>query len=203
MSSNFSISLYLRYLLAIILIFGLILISCSNSSKSAGSEDVEIGRVIASDVIYNLEDFTVASIKFKKLREYDVDQLPYAKSVFFGFKKFDDPIDFEMRFFDSHQEALLGVELVRERAGTPEEIKLDKDEAVFTEGLKDVRECVGSGSQRGMGGDTSGGAGVGGHCLNSKYKNYIVQGNLILLCSGMDSKDSMINCEKLLALLSE
>ncbi len=69
--------------------------------------------------------------------------------------------------------------------------------------MKDVRECVGSGSQRGMGGDTSGGAGVGGHCLNSKYKNYVIQGNFILLCHGIDPKDSLENCEKLLALLEK
>ena len=64
MSSNFSISLYLRYLLAIILIFGLILISCSDSSKSAESDDDVIGRVIASDAIYNLEDLDDELKKF-------------------------------------------------------------------------------------------------------------------------------------------
>lgn len=182
------------------LIFLILTISCS----SAGGNDdgpVVIGKVIANEVIYTLDDFTSSNVKFKKLREYSVDELAYAKSVFYGFRKFEDPIDYEIRFFDSHQDALMGESVARERAGTEDEIKLDKDEAVFTEGLKDVRECVGSGSQRGMGGDTSGGAGVGGHCLNSKYKNYVIQGNIILLCHGINAEDSMISCDNLLALL--
>ncbi|MBH60518.1 MAG: hypothetical protein CL907_05080 [Dehalococcoidia bacterium] len=178
----------------------LLIIGCSSGNDDA---PVGVGKIVTSDVIYSLDDFTGSPVKFKKSKEYSVEQLTYAKQVFFGFRKFEEPVDYEIRFFDSHNDALNGETLVRERAGTEEEIKLKKDEAVFTEGLKDVRECVGSGSQRGMGGDTSGGAGVGGHCLNSKYKNYVIQGNFILLCHGIDPKDSLENCEKLLALLEK
>lgn len=185
----------------ILITFSLILITgCSSGNDDA---PVGVGKIVTSDVIYSLDDFTGSPVKFKKSKEYSVEQLTYAKQVFFGFRKFEEPVDYEIRFFDSHDDALNGETLVRERAGTEEEIKLKKDEAVFTEGLKDVRECVGSGSQRGMGGDTSGGAGVGGHCLNSKYKNYVIQGNFILLCHGIDPKDSLENCEKLLALLEK
>ena len=178
----------------------LLIIGCSSGNDDA---PVGVGKIVTSDLIYSLDDFTGSPVKFKKSKEYSVEQLTYAKQVFFGFRKFEEPVDYEIRFFDSHNDALNGETLVRERAGTEEEIKLKKDEAVFTEGLKDVRECVGSGSQRGMGGDTSGGAGVGGHCLNSKYKNYVIQGNFILLCHGIDPKDSLENCEKLLALLEK
>ena len=163
-------------------VFAMIL-ACSSSS--GGDEDIVVhGKKIANDTIYTLEDFTSAPVKFKKLKEYDVDQLTYAKSVFYGFKKFEDPVDYEIRFFDSHQDALNGEALVRERAGTKEEITLDKDEAVFTEGLKDVRHCFGE--AQGEGGVAGGGAGIGGHCINSKYRNYVIQGNFILLCQGMD-----------------
>ncbi|MBM01820.1 MAG: hypothetical protein CL762_03785 [Chloroflexi bacterium] len=192
----------MKYIYKTILItFSLLsIIGCSSSGDDG---PVVVGKIVTSDVIYSLDDFTGSPVKFKKSKEYSVEQLTYAKEVYFGFKKFEDPVDYEIRFFDSHNDALNGEALVRERAGTEEEIKLKKDEAVFTEGLKDVRECVGSGSQRGMGGDTSGGAGVGGHCLNSKYKNYVIQGNFILLCHGIDPKDSLGNCEKLLALLEK
>ena len=106
-----------------------------------------------------------------------------------------------IRFFETHEDALMGEELVRERAGTKEEIKLDKNEAVFTEGLKDVRHCFGE--AQGEGGVAGGGAGIGGHCINSKYRNYVIQGNIILLCQGMDINASFRNCEKLLNLLNE
>ena len=182
-----------------LLVFAMIL-ACSSSS--GGSEDIVVhGKKIANDTIYTLEDFTSAPVKFKKLKEYDVDQLTYAKSVFYGFKKFEDPVDYEIRFFDSHQDALNGEALVRERAGTKEEITLDKDEAVFTEGLKDVRHCFGE--AQGEGGVAGGGAGIGGHCINSKYRNYVIQGNFILLCQGMDLSGSMRNCDNLLSLLSK
>ncbi len=181
-------------LLTLIMILG-----CSSSS--GGDEDIVHGKKIANDTIYTLEDFTSAPIKFKKLREYDVDQLTYAKSVFYGFMKFEEPVDYEIRFFDSHEDALNGESLVRERAGTKEEITLDKDEAVFTEGLKDVRHCFGE--AQGEGGVAGGGAGIGGHCINSKYRNYVIQGNFILLCQGMDLRGSMRNCDNLLSLLTK
>ncbi|MBF50834.1 MAG: hypothetical protein CL890_00690 [Dehalococcoidia bacterium] len=174
--------------------------SCSSGEDSSG-EGIILGKKISNSVTYNLEDFTSSPVKFKKLKEYDVDELNYAKNVYYGFRKFEDPVDYEIRFFDSHEDALLGEELVRERAGTKEEIKLDKNEAVFTEGLKDVRHCFGE--AQGEGGVAGGGAGIGGHCINSKYRNYVIQGNIILLCQGMDMNASFRNCEKLLNLLDK
>ena len=174
--------------------------SCSSWDDSSG-EGIILGKKISNSVTYNLEDFTSSPVKFKKLKEYDVDELNYAKNVYYGFRKFEDPVDYEIRFFDSHEDALLGEELVRERAGTKEEIKLDKNEAVFTEGLKDVRHCFGE--AQGEGGVAGGGAGIGGHCINSKYRNYVIQGNIILLCQGMDMNASFRNCEKLLNLLNK
>jgi len=179
----------------------LLIIGCSSEQSSGESSTVEVGKTVSSDVIYNLDDFTGSPVKFKKLKEYSVEELTYAKSVFYGFRKFEDPVDYEIRFFDSHESALNGEALVRERAGTKEEIKLDKDEAVFTEGLKDVRHCFGE--SQGEGGVAGGGAGIGGHCINSKYRNYVIQGNFILLCQGMDLNASMKNCDNLLSLLEK
>lgn len=181
-----------------IMISAMLFFSCSAGSDSGG-EDVILGKKVDNGIIYTLDDFTSSPVKFKKLKEYKVGQLTYAKNVFYGFRKFDDPIDYEIRFFDTHSDAVNGETLVRERAGTKDEIKLDKDEAVFTEGLKDVRHCFGE--AQGEGGVAGGGAGIGGHCINSKYRNYVIQGNIILLCQGMDMNASYRNCEKLLNLL--
>jgi len=179
----------------------LLIIGCSSEGSSDASSTLEVGKTVASDVIYTLDDFIGSPVKFKKLKEYSVEELTYAKSVFYGFRKFDEPVDYEIRFFDSHSDAVNGEALVRERAGTKEEIKLDKDEAVFTEGLKDVRHCFGE--SQGEGGVAGGGAGIGGHCINSKYRNYVIQGNFILLCQGMDLSASMKNCDNLLSLLEK
>ena len=189
------------YVTISIILLLLSIIGCSSEGSSDDSSTIEVGKIVTSDVIYSLDDFTGSPVKFKKLKEYSVEELTYAKSVFYGFRKFEDPIDYEIRFFDSHEDALNGEALVRERAGTKEEIKLDKDEAVFTEGLKDVRHCFGE--SQGEGGVAGGGAGIGGHCINSKYRNYVIQGNFILLCQGMDLNASMKNCDNLLSLLEK
>ena len=105
----------------------ILVISCSSGEDSAGDEIV-LGKKISNNNIYTLEDFTESPVKFKKLKEYNVDELNYAKSVYYGFRKFDDPVDYEIRFFETHEDALMGEELVRERAGTKEEIKLDKND---------------------------------------------------------------------------
>ena len=65
----------------------------------------------------------------------------------------------------------------------------------------DTWASVGSCAQVGKNCHISGGAGIGGHCINSKYRNYVIQGNIILLCQGMDMNASYRNCEKLLNLL--
>ncbi len=189
------------YITISIILLLLSIIGCSSEGSSDDSSTIEVGKIVTNDVIYSLDDFTGSPVKFKKLKEYSVEELTYAKSVFYGFRKFEDPIDYEIRFFDSHEDALNGEALVRERAGTKEEIKLDKDEAVFTEGLKDVRHCFGE--SQGEGGVAGGGAGIGGHCINSKYRNYVIQGNFILLCQGMDLNASMRNCDNLLSLLEK
>ena len=109
--------------------------SCSSGEDSSG-EGIILGKKISNSVTYNLEDFTSSPVKFKKLKEYDVDELNYAKNVYYGFRKFEDPVDYEIRFFDSHEDALLGEELVRERAELKKKLSLIKMKQYLPRGLK-------------------------------------------------------------------
>ena len=90
-----------------------------------------------------------------------------------------------------------------DRAGAKgEDVILDKKLATFKEGLKEARGCLGAQTQKGAGGGYfSGGAGVGGHCIHPKYKNFAVYGNVIVLCQGKEPEDSMNNCSKLISLI--
>ena len=107
------------------------------------SDDPKIERVNAVENFFTLEDFT--SSGFKKLKKYKVKDLPGATAAFYGFYKFEDPIDYELRFYNTHEDALeLGLKIAEERVGSkPEDVKIRKDDATWKEGLKEARFCTG------------------------------------------------------------
>ena len=174
------------------------IIGCSNAEESA----LQINKITETERIFSLDDFTNSG--FKKLKKYKIKDLKNSTGAFYGFYKFEDPIDYELRFYNSHPDAIeFGISLAEERAGAEgEDVILDKKLATFKEGLKDARGCLGAQTQKGAGGGYfSGGAGVGGHCIHPKYKNFVVYGNVIVLCQGKEPEDSMNNCSKLISLI--
>ena len=85
-------------------------------------------------------------IGFKKARSYKLEGLPGASDAIFGFWRIasGDPIDYELRFYESHTDAVeLGAALADEGSG--EDAVLDPDDAQYKEGVKDRRMIVGSG----------------------------------------------------------
>ena len=67
---------------------------------------------------------------------------------------------------------------------------LREDKATWTADLRERRECKG---------DTGGGpvAHHIGKCIAPKYGDYVVVGNMVLLCQGDDSKMSLQHCATL------
>ena len=83
-------------------------------------------------------------IGFKKSRSYDLEGLPGAGDAIFGFWRIasGDPIDYEVRFYANHADAVeLGTALAEEGSG-PDAV-LDDDDATYKEGVKDRRMIVG------------------------------------------------------------
>ena len=158
-----------------------------------GSSNIQ--RINASEVVFTLEDLIAGG--FKKVKTYKVKDLPGATGAYYGFY---DKTDYEIRFYQTHGDALeLGLEIAEERVGpTPEDVKIRKDDATWKEGLKEARLCTGptTGSTSG-GGTVIGAGGMGGFCVFPKYKDLIVYGNFILLCQGNDESESKKNCIKL------
>ncbi len=70
----------------LLLILFLFIFSCSSGEDSSG-EEIILGKKISNSVTYNLEDFTSSPVKFKKLKEYDVDELNYAKKCLLRFQE--------------------------------------------------------------------------------------------------------------------
>ena len=185
------------FTLIIPLIFILIIISgCSESDENAN----KIDKITDTEKIFTIDDLIKTG--FKKNKTYKTDDLPGANSAYYGFTSKKDSngkrvsVDYEVRFFDSHEDAKnIGVSLVEERVG--KEAKLTKNDATWKEGGKEARTC---------GGDSGHGKGyslvvASSTCNLAKYNDYYIYGNMILLCQGKDDLESQKNCNEILLIL--
>ena len=163
-------------------LFAATFIGCVSSSDS----DIgAIAKTTHSETIYSLEDLT--AIGFKKDKTFDVEGLTGATSAYNGFWGLDpyDRKDYEARFYPSHSHAVeFGVTFADERTGPDANIKTG--ETMWEEGAKDARACT-----RSAGGDSS-------NCRISKYGDYVIYGNMILVCQGRDSATGLEQCAALL-----
>jgi len=150
-----------------------ILISCGESESSEN----ELVIITSSEKIYTFDD--LKEIGFKKNREYDIEELPGATEAYFGFWgiKRSESKDYEIRFYSSHSDAVnLGENLAIEVSGN--DAVIAKDETSWKEGSKDRRQ-VGGGVDKGS-------LGLQATGIFPKYGNYIIYGNMIILCEGQE-----------------
>ncbi len=141
-------------------------------------------EITNNEIILNIEDFKSAG--FKSLREYkDVEEVPPLSSAFHGiFKK----MDYELRFYGNHQDAL-------NQGSEDAKLVTGKDSIVtgdvpWEDGEKDRRRC-----SRPPGQPHSG-------CnYTSKYGDFVIFENVIVMCEGKDTLESRNTCSNLLSLL--
>ena len=158
--------------------------SASVTEENVGSEDTgpTTQIVIPSDRMFAIADFENAGLKHSK--DYETDGLPAATGVSLFFWKIDGtPIQYEVRYYGSHDEAVRsGLSYAIEGAG-PEAI-IDADFARYAEGLRDRRTIV--------------------HTRASptpRYGDFVVYGNMIALCEGRDSEQGAKRCARLVEAL--
>ncbi|MFL2673488.1 MAG: DUF6810 family protein [Dehalococcoidia bacterium] len=185
----------MRITITTILFFLLtVLIACGSEESS----EIPYSQINQSEDIYTLED--IKGLGFKKGKTYKVKDLKDAESAYFGFYKkpgSKDAIDYELRFYPDHNIAISsGLEIAKERVGPY--AKLKKDEASWTEGLKDARVCGGNGGGVNTGGVGAAGDHGAGSCSSPKYNEFFVIGNMIALCQGENETESRIHCVDLL-----
>ncbi len=188
MKQNTLHSKKLLILLLVTAAISIVAVACG-SDNSAGSEpDGPIAKDNPTDRIYEIQDLLDAG--FKSLKSYDVEELPGAISANYGLYGADpnNKNEYEARFFSSHDEALaVGVDYVKEATG-PDAVLL-KDTQRWDEGLRERRACAGGGGHQ------------VGTCANAKYPDYIVVGNMILMCSGRDSAEALEACAELMSVV--
>ena len=125
-------------------------------------------------------------------KEYDVEGLTGADAAIYGFFG-PDPYDrqeFEIRFYPDHATALGdGVDFAVEATG--QDAVIASSVQRWDEGLVQRRACAGN----------TRGSHHSGRCDLAKYGDYVVAGNVVLLCQGKDSDTALENCDELYAAL--
>tara|TARA_B100001250_G_scaffold66723_1_gene53230 strand:+ start:134 stop:697 length:564 start_codon:yes stop_codon:yes gene_type:complete len=180
--------------------FILVIFILSFSACSAEPEEILIDKITPTDTIYSFE--SLSSIGFKKSREYKVEGLTNAASAYYGFVKGIPEIDYEIRFYNSHNDAVeFGTSFAEERTG--EDAVLKKDAATWKEGVKDARSCAGNPHGTVSKGGTANIAHDIQNCMHVKYADYVIYGNMVMLCAGWESEGSFRNCEVIINKLNE
>ena len=159
--------------------------ACGSGSGagSAGNAGL-LPKITVSDRIFTEEDFL--SVGLKKSKTYDVTGLTGATSAIYGFWKPDgtEPVDYEIRFYPSHQEAVSSGTFFADEVTGPDGA-VAEDDVTWNEGTRDRRTS----------GFTFGG---GGGSLAVKYADYIIHSNVIMLCQGRDSVQSLGRCRAII-----
>ena len=135
-------------------------------------------KVAPADRSYSLDDFLV--IGYKKSKEYDVDGLPEAAGAWFGFWRPPgrDPVEYELRFYPSHEAAVEhGTALAEEVTG--KDAVIFEDDVTWKEGIRDRRAQ----------------ARYPYAGLHARYGDFAIFGNVVMLCEGRDSTQSLERCE--------
>lgn len=141
------------------------------------------------DVVSAVGQFTLADIEnldgFKLSKSYDIDGLRNATGAVYGFFG-SDPYnrrELEIRIYPNHATALdSGVDFANEATG-PTAI-LSSSAQRWDTGITQRRACRAN----------TRGSHHTGRCDAAKYGDYIVFGNLIVLCEGIDSETALRNC---------
>ena len=163
----------------------------SSDSASGSSESVASAseKIIVSDRIYSADDLKTAG--FKKSKTYDVTELEGAVSAIYGFYGADpyNRQEYEVRFYANHEDALtFGTSFADEATGG-EAVILESVQR-WDEGLRERRQCAGNGGHH------------SGKCDNPKYGDYMIVGNMIMMCQGKTSDDAIETCQALLGQIS-
>ncbi|MBT3995541.1 MAG: hypothetical protein HOF01_07050 [Chloroflexi bacterium] len=173
------------------LLGGGLLLGFSNAIATCGIDiDVEgmIARLEDTERKYTIAD--LVAVGFKKSKTYDVKELAEASSAHYGFYGIDpyNRLDYEARFYFSHASAKsAGVEFANHATGAG--ASLYEDDQTWTEGLTERRRC-----------DSNGGHHVG-RCGFPKYFDYVVAGNMVLMCQGKETLESLSACADLLRVI--
>lgn len=141
-----------------------------------GSGDATFLKVTPDETVRDIDDFT--RIGFKRARVYDVSELPDATGAYLIYytPANSEPVQYELRIYPDHATAI--------ESGSGYADEVTGPDALLRE--VDVRWNVGTRDRRG--------GGAFRDSLTPMYADYAVYGNVILICEGRDSAQSLGRC---------
>ena len=163
-------------------------LACGSDAEPGLQEEREFQKVTVSDQVFTFDDLAV--IGFREQKEYDPEGLTAATGAWFGWWRSgsDDPIDYEVRFYRSHEDAVeYGTSFADEASG--KDAIINSNDATWKEDIRDRRTIIGS--------ITSDGGGSG-----PKYGDYAIFANMVILCEGSTSDHSLERCKALIEALA-
>lgn len=178
------------FVLVLTAAFSIAALACG--SDSGGSAD-QFQQVKPFGTVLAVED--LQAIGFKASKQYDVEGLTGAVDAWLGFwgPGGSDRKDYEVRFYPSHDVAVSSG-TAQAIEGTGDEFEATRRNPTWEPGVKDrwrsrgVTDVSSPGSRQAPG---------------PSYLDYAIFGNIILLCEGLSSEQSLENCEAFEDALSE
>jgi hypothetical protein len=151
---------------------------------SGEEKSTEPQKILPASRSLTLSNFL--AVGFKKSKQYDVTGLPSAQSAYYGFWQIDsEPLDFELRLYPTHEDAVAeGATFAEEVTGR--DAAVTEADSTWKEGIRDRRTS---------GFTLTGGGGT----LAVKYADFVIYGNVVILCQGRDSVQSLDRCNTLIS----
>lgn len=167
---------------AFAILYALVFTACGS-----GKPDVPLERVVDISDIYTVDDLKTAGMKASK--QYKIEDLPGGVDAWYGFIRTDSgPMDIEARFYATHDDAVaLGTDLAAAVSG--EDADIEEDTTPWTVGYKDRQRMRSGGTA-----DLAAWSGQRG----PNYADFVVFGNVILLCQGDEPEQSIETCYELI-----
>ena len=161
--------------------------SGGTAGDAAGAGQETFQKTTLSDRVFAFDDLAAAG--FKGSTEYDVAGLTAATGAWYGWwaPPGSELLDYEVRFYGSHEDAVkYGTPFAEEASG--ENAVVNSEEATWKEGVRDRRVVIGA-------------TGTVSNGVGPKYGDYVIVGNVVMLCEGMGSAQSLERCESLVLAL--
>lgn len=150
-------------------------------SGASSAAVVTMPKISRSERTYTVDDLRLAG--WKPVRQYDISGLPHATEAWRGFFS---QMEFEARFYAGHSDAIAyGMEWADVVTGP--DARVFGPEVRWEEGARDRRQYNAPTGTHGSGSYTP------------RYGDFVIAGNMVLLCEGSDSVAALLNCERFLA----
>ena len=179
--------------LLIIIFLGCFNDEISTPTPEPKGEEIQFQQILDNGKIYSSKDFFEAG--FNQYKEYNVSKLTEATEAWYGYwgPDEDNVKYYELRFYPDHSTAVSeGTPFAKDATG--DDAKLKRQETMWRVGLPDRKQDASCQQRYNLQRSS-----LRGECGSrvSKYADYIIFNNVVMLCEGKDSNEAFKLCHSL------